>query len=117
MPDAGCAKAFQPRLHTQMQQQQQSSEASMLMGVTAVVEQMLGKVIDPSQPLIEAGLDSLGAVELRTALGQHFSLELPATVTFDHPSAASLSRFLATQTPANVVVGLHLPSWTHPSSS
>ena len=88
------------------QMQQLSSEASMLMEVTAVVEQMLGKVIDPSQPLMEAGLDSLGAVELRTALGQRFSLELPATVTFDYPSAASLSRFLATQTPATFAVGL-----------
>ena len=44
----------------------------------------------PDQPLMEAGLDSLGAVELRTALGAaKFSLDLPATVVFDHPSKAA----------------------------
>ena len=68
------------------------------------MEQMLGKTVDPGQPLMEAGLDFLGAVELRTALGQKFNLELPATVTFDYPSAASLSRFLSSQTPANIAV-------------
>lgn len=94
------------------QMQQQSSEASMLVEVTAVVEQMLGKVIDPSQPLMEAGLDSLGAVELRTALGQRFNQELPGTVTFDYPSAASLSRFLASQTSANFAVSLHCHLWS-----
>ncbi len=81
-----------------------SSETSMLAEVRSVVEQMLAKPINPSQPLMEAGLDSLGAVELRTALGQKFNLELPATVTFDYPSAASLSRFLSSQTPANIAV-------------
>ena len=79
----------------------------MLAEVTAVVQHMLGKAVDPSQPLMEAGLDSLGAVELRTALGSCFDLELPATVTFDYPSAASLSHFLATQTSANTEVRLH----------
>ena len=79
----------------------------MLAEVTAIVQQMLGKAVDPSQPLMEAGLDSLGAVELRTALGSQFNLDLPATVTFDYPSAASLSHFLATQTSATIEVGLH----------
>ena len=44
---------------------------------------------------MEAGLDSLGAVELRNALSAHFSVELPATVTFDHPTPAALAAFLA----------------------
>ncbi len=58
---------------------------------------MLGRAVDPHQPLMEAGLDSLGAVELRTALGASFGAELPATVTFDHPSIAALASFLASQ--------------------
>ncbi len=32
-----------------------------------------------------------GAVELRSQLATEFALELPATVTFDHPTAAALT--------------------------
>lgn len=44
---------------------------------------------------MEAGLDSLGAVELRSALAERFRLDLPATLTFDHPTSAALASFLA----------------------
>ena len=44
---------------------------------------------------MEAGLDSLGAVELRNALASRFSLELPATLTFDYPSISALAGYLA----------------------
>ncbi len=73
------------------------SEASLITKISEIVQQMLGIAVDASQPLMEAGLDSLGAVELRTSLGAAFNMELPATVTFDHPSVAALAKFLASQ--------------------
>lgn len=45
---------------------------------------------------MEAGLDSLGAVELRTQLADRFSIELPATITFDYPSPNALASFVTT---------------------
>ena len=55
-----------------------------------------GMQVAPEQPLMEAGLDSLGAVELRNALGARFGIaELPATLTFDYPSSVALAQYLA----------------------
>lgn len=44
---------------------------------------------------MQAGLDSLGAAELRTALSSRFSIRLPATAAFDHPTAAALAACIA----------------------
>ena len=44
---------------------------------------------------MEAGLDSLGAVELRNSLATRYSLDLPASLIFDYPTVAALSSFLA----------------------
>lgn len=43
----------------------------------------------------QAGLDSLGAVELRSAIASRFSVTLPATAVFDHPSPAALAELVA----------------------
>lgn len=63
--------------------------------VLGLVASVLGVAVEASQPLMEAGLDSLGAVDLRNALGAAFGVDLPATVTFDYPSAAELSKLIA----------------------
>ena len=44
---------------------------------------------------MEAGLDSLGAVDLRNALVARFGLELPATATFDFPTIAAMAQYIA----------------------
>ena len=54
---------------------------------------------------MDAGLDSLGAVELRNMLTAHFDVELPATVAFDHPTVETLAQYLAAlQTPQPQVI-------------
>lgn len=66
--------------------------------IAGIVQKVIGSIPEKDTPLMEAGLDSLGAVELRNALASQFAIELPATLTFDYPSIAALSDFLASAT-------------------
>jgi acyl transferase domain-containing protein/acyl carrier protein len=50
--------------------------------------------LDDNQPLGEAGLDSLLAIELRNALGAALERPLPATLLFDYPTIAALTEVL-----------------------
>ena len=64
--------------------------------VLATVKRTSGGAINADAPLMESGVDSLGAVELRNQLqgiaGQ--SVVLPSTLIFDHPTARQLAVLL-----------------------
>ena len=47
------------------------------------------------QPLMEAGLDSLGALDLRNAAAAHFAVDLPATLVIDYPSLSALAPYIS----------------------
>ena len=48
---------------------------------------------------MEGGLDSLGAVELRSAAASAFSVALPPTLAFDYPTIAEMAAFIASKLP------------------
>ncbi len=53
----------------------------------------------------QAGLDSLGAVELRNAVGSKFDIDLPATAVFDYPTASALADHIkARMVPSQVTI-------------
>ena len=65
--------------------------------IADLVEKMIGRPIGKEEPIMEAGLDSLGAVEMRASLQNNLAVELPATLTFDYPNIASLAKYLTAQ--------------------
>jgi len=65
--------------------------------VQSAIQAVLGEVVGDMQPLMAAGLDSLGAVELRNSLQSQLGLELPSTLIFDYPTVTALVDFLHPQ--------------------
>ena len=66
-----------------------------LASVLEMVRRTAGGAVDADAPLMEAGVDSLGAVELRNQLQQAAGgTSLPSTLVFDHPTARGLATLL-----------------------
>eukprot|EP00976_Prorocentrum_cordatum_P033929 690610-Prorocentrum_minimum.AAC.1 len=51
---------------------------------------VLGCEVDDHEPLMAAGIDSLGATELRNGISSMMGLSLPATLMFDYPTMSSI---------------------------
>ena len=70
------------------------TEAQAAAKISLLVSGLLGAEVGGEAPLMEAGLDSLSAVELRNSLEATFRVDLPATLMFDYPSIAALASFI-----------------------
>eukprot|EP00884_Botryococcus_braunii_P010934 jgi/Botrbrau1/19842/Bobra.0124s0078.1 len=59
--------------------------------ILAMAQRIMGAPASPEAPLIAAGMDSLGAVEMRKDLTAAFGVDLPPTFVFDYPSTAEMT--------------------------
>ena len=77
----------------------QLQAAFSLDGVQALVAErvhaVLGSAVGDDDPLMAAGLDSLGAMELQQSLANTLGIELPSTLVFDYPTVNAMADFLA----------------------
>ena len=65
--------------------------------IMITVIKLLHADIGHDEPLMAAGLDSLGATELVQSLQSAFDISLPATMVFDYPTVAAMAAFITQQ--------------------
>jgi NAD(P)-dependent dehydrogenase (short-subunit alcohol dehydrogenase family) len=82
-----------------------------LEAVLEMVKRTAGGTVDADAPLMEAGVDSLGSVELRNQLSSAAGAgaSLPSTLVFDHPTARQLASLLAPKQEASAASTANAP--------
>lgn len=75
--------------------------------IASLIQAIIGDVqksLEINEPFMDSGLDSLGLLELRQSVMQHFDIDLPSTVSFDYPTVGELSKYiLSLMSPKNCV--------------
>lgn len=70
----------------------------LLSAVSAEVRRVLrrpeGAVVEPDRGFFEMGMDSLMSIELRTRLQRRLGVDLPSTLTFNHPTVEAVVNFV-----------------------
>ena len=101
--------AQQPSSAVRMTAAQQTE--AIAAAVHSTISGVLGSSVSNSAPLMAAGLDSLGMVELRNALQNKLGLQLPSTLVFDYPTADDITAYITSQLPsAAVSTGVEAPT-------
>lgn len=77
-----------------LDQLRQEASAAVADALAAVLGTEGDAAPGPHQPLMAAGLDSLGAVELTSSLEARLGLQLPRTLVFDYPTLSTLTAHL-----------------------
>ena len=93
--DAARFEASQDKKQHKVAQQVLKRTKDFTEEVRALAAGLTGGEVAADEPFMGAGMDSLGAVELRNVLSQRYNVSLPATVMFDYPTASALGLYLS----------------------
>ncbi|CAG9464996.1 unnamed protein product [Pedinophyceae sp. YPF-701] len=63
--------------------------------VAQIVDEVVGAHVAVDRPMMDAGLDSLGAVEVHAKLQTELNVDLPQTIVFDYPTVSELAKHLS----------------------
>jgi acyl carrier protein/aryl carrier-like protein len=101
----------------QLKQQQETVAAVVnLEGlVMDAITKVLGSKIGLDEPLLAAGLDSIGSGEVHALLEKSSRVSLPSTLVFDYPTAASIIQLLKEKIPAPVPMAVAAPTMALPA--
>ena len=80
------------------------SQEALLDELTAIAAEVTGTTIAADAPLMDSGLDSIGATELSNKMSAHLNTELSPTLLFDHPSLRSIADSLSVEQETEEVV-------------
>ena len=69
----------------------------LLRELTGIAAEVTGTSISADAPLMDSGLDSIGATELSNKISAHLNTELSPTLLFDHPSLRSIANSLSVE--------------------
>ena len=71
------------------------SSDTLLDELKQIASEVIGKDVSVDAPLMDAGLDSIGATELSNKISAQLDTELSPTLLFDHPSLRSIADVLS----------------------
>lgn len=79
---------------TRLETKVRHNSTNVVLEVEKIVEGIVGRHVNIDQPLMDAGIDSLGAVELQSTISSHFGFSVPSTLIFDYPTISAIGSYL-----------------------
>ncbi|WP_398898934.1 type I polyketide synthase [Streptomyces sp. 3211.6] len=108
---AGGLSALRARLLTATDAEQRRLVGELVRTeIAGVLGHSSAAAVDPERAFRDLGFTSLGAVELRNALGAATGLRLPVTLLFDFPTPAALAEHVLTGVLGDRAAGQALPA-------